>query len=77
MATYYFTFGQSHCQIDGTPMKDYWVRIDAEDFGSARQKFVEQFSSQFMEREDKLAFQYDDEDFKPDYFSKGEYAFYA
>lgn len=71
---YYFTFGQAHCQIDGTPMKDYWITVIAEDYEKARDLFIKEFSSQFMSSPDKWAFQYaenDNLDFS--YFKKGNY----
>jgi hypothetical protein len=71
---YFFTFGQSHETIEGTPMKNFWVKVSADDYGSARFKFIEQFSSQFMPAPDKWAFQYEEKDFEPAYFPLGEYA---
>jgi hypothetical protein len=70
---YYFTFGQSHVQNDGTPMKDYYVRVVADDYSSARSMFINEFSSQFMPAPDKWAFQYDEENFESHHFPKGEY----
>ena len=73
MPNFYFTFGQSHCQNDGTPMKDYFVKVVANDYGAAREKFVGEFSSEFMPSPDKWSFQYDELNFKPEYYPNGEY----
>lgn len=70
---HYFTFGQSHNQKDGTQMKDYWVRVVCDDAIDARIIFIEQFSIEYMPAPDKWAFQYDDTNFSPEYFPKGEY----
>lgn len=70
---YYFTFGQSHVQTDGTPMKDYWVRVIAKDYDDARRLFVERFSSICMPSSDKWAFQYEEKDWNPEMFPRGEY----
>lgn len=37
METYYFTFGQNHVQLDGTPMKDYYITVEG-DYYAARNK---------------------------------------
>lgn len=70
---FYFTFGQAHVQLDGTPMKDYWVRVTAADYGSAREKFCKDFSSQFMDRVDRWAFQYEEGSFDHSFYPAGEY----
>lgn len=70
---YYFTFGQVHRTIDGISMKDNWVRVIAKDYISARKIFIEQFSSINMESPDKWAFQYEEDDFNPNFFPSGEY----
>ncbi len=71
---YYFTFGQNHWNIDGIPMKGFWVRVVAKDGETARQIFVDRFTSQKMESSDKFAFQYEEKDFNSEYFPQGEYA---
>lgn len=73
MNNYYFTFGQSHKLIDGYPMKDHWVRVQANNYFEARTLFIDRFSSIQMEKPDKWAFQYEENNFKPEYFSNGEY----
>jgi hypothetical protein len=76
MKNYYFTFGQSHQQIDGTPMHNYWIRVEANDFMSARLLFINKFSSIYMPAPDKWAFQYEEDGnnkFNPEYFPLGEY----
>lgn len=77
MNNYYFTFGQDHCTIDGYKMKDHWVRVAAEDFMIARLLFISEFSSVVMPASDKWSFQYDEKEFKKEYFPKGEYQFIA
>lgn len=73
MKNYYFTFGSNHITTDGVAMENYWVRVVATDYGIARNIFVEQFTKVRMSAPDKFAFQYDDTDFKPHYFPRGEY----
>lgn len=74
MENYYFTFGSNHNKTDGTPLKDYWVRVIADSYGEARDLFIEKFTSIYMDAKDKFAFQYDDKSFEKHYFRKGEYA---
>lgn len=74
MANWYFTFGQAHETVTGIPMKNFWVRVVAEDFGAARMKFIQEWSSKYMPKPDKWAFQYKESDFKSEYFPLGEYA---
>lgn len=76
MKNYYFTFGQFHHTVDGTPMKDYWVRVQATSFFRARLLFIEHFTSQEMPKRDKFAFQYVESNFNKEMFPKGEYAFF-
>lgn len=73
MNNYYFTFGQCHVQKDGTPMKDYWVRVRSTSYANARELFICLFSSIYMPAPDKWSFQYEEKDFSPDFFPKGEY----
>lgn len=73
MKNFYFTFGQDHHTTDGVDMMDYYVRVIADDYMTARKLFVRFFSSVFMEAADKWAFQYDEEHFTPEYFRNGEY----
>lgn len=77
MNNYYFTFGQDHHTKDGYPMKDHWVRVVAQEYGRARQLFILEFSSQVMPVQDKWAFQYEESDFKREYYPKGEYVVIA
>jgi len=73
MKNYYFTFGTDHNLIDGTRMHNSWVRVVAENYNLARQIFIEQFSSVYLCATDKWAFQYEEANFKREYFIKGEY----
>lgn len=73
MKNFYFTFGQSHYTKKRVPMKDYWVRVVANNWDEARIKFIENFSSVYMDTPDKWAFQYDEDDFDNQFFPNGEY----
>jgi hypothetical protein len=73
MRNFYFTFGQSHVQKDGTPMRDYWIRVVSDSPAKAREFFVAVFSSAYMPSPDKWAFQYEEKDFTKAFFPKGEY----
>jgi hypothetical protein len=73
MKNFYFTFGQVHHTVDGHPMRDYYVHVIADDYMTARQLFIEQFSSVEMDRPDRWSFQYTDDDFNPGFFPGGLY----
>jgi hypothetical protein len=73
MQNYYFTFGQSHWHRDGIPMKNYWVRVKAEGYYEARELFVSEFSSIYMQAPDKWAFQYESHKFRKEFFPGGEF----
>lgn len=73
MKNYYFTFGQAHVTKDGHPMQHNWVRVIAEDYNSAQDLFIQQFTKQRMEAPNKWAFQYEEEKFRPEFFPCGEY----
>lgn len=66
MRTFYFTFGQSHKKKDGTPMKDTYVKVTADNYVSARHKFIEEFSSKEMPSPTSWAFQYTEEEWNND-----------
>jgi len=70
---YYFTFGQNHRQNNGMPMKDFWIRVKAVNYGEARAKFIDQFTTIFMPSKDAWAFQYPASKFESEYFPEGEY----
>lgn len=72
---YYFTFGQNHATTRGVRMKDYWIRVQAPGYMEARTKFIENFTSRYMPAPDKWAFQYKADEFHPEFFYKGEYAY--
>ena len=72
---YYFTFGQSHISNSGVHMCYYWVRVRAVSYEKARHYFIQHFTFFNMPAIDKFAFQYTQEDFKPMYFTGGEYYF--
>lgn len=75
MKRFYFTFGQDHKQIDGTPMRNHWVTVEGEDYEHARRLFVEKFAVPFMGDAAKWSFQYQEgsENWKPGYFPEGQY----
>jgi hypothetical protein len=73
MENYYFTFGQTHFTQDGTPMKDYYVKVTASDYGEARDHFCNRFAAPVMGSHTKWAFQYKEADFSPEMFPNGEY----
>jgi hypothetical protein len=74
MNNYYFTFGQSHYNNEGDAMRNYWVRVVAADYMTARLMFINEFSSLNMPRSDMWAFQYLETNFEPKYFPGGEFA---
>lgn len=73
MLNFYFTFGQSHYAEDGTPMKDWYVKVTAPDYLRARECFVSHFAYPVMGRYNKWAFQYEEKDFKETFYPNGEY----
>ena len=77
MKDYYFTFGSNHRVHQGNDLialNNHWVRITAESYGTAREIFVEQFSTPFMERGAACwSFQYEEDKFNKSYFPLGEY----
>jgi len=54
-------------------MRDHWVRVQAPDYGTARDHFCQHFALPMMGKEDKWSFQYEEEKFKRDFFPAGEY----
>lgn len=73
MTSFYFTFGQSHWHKEGIPMKNFWVRVVASSYEKARDIFVSEFSSLYMETPSTWAFQYEEERFNKSYFPGGEF----
>lgn len=73
MKNYYFTFGQSHINIEGHSMRDYWVTVIASSYFKARDIFINDFSSIYMTAPNKWAFQYEEEKFEADLFPGGEF----
>jgi hypothetical protein len=68
---YYFTFGQCHVHptIDQLQMKDFWIEIEAKDSDSAREVMVKNYGN-------KWAFQYNEDNWNPEYFPGGCYERY-
>lgn len=66
MKKYFFTFGQKHTHRHGdvTLDCDSVVLIRANSYSDARLKMVETFGC-------KWAFQYSEDEFKPEYFPRG------
>lgn len=73
MNNYYFTFGQAHYNNKGELMRNYWVRVKAKDYQTARQLFVDLFTSIHMPKKDAFVMQYEEEYFERKYFPGGEY----
>lgn len=64
---FYFTFGQIHKHSDtGEEMKDYYIKIRADNARNARQIMFDNFGN-------KWAFMYEPENFHPEYYPKGCY----
>lgn len=73
MNNYYFTFGQEHTNSHGLPLKDYWVRVVAENMSVARQLFVKYFAEPYLPYPTQFSFQYDELHFvNKSWFLKGE-----
>ena len=56
MKTYYFTYGTAHTTDDGFPLNNFYTKVEAEDYCTAREIM-------FEARGDLWAFQYKEEDF--------------
>lgn len=76
MHTYHFTFGQSHMSSYTLPragrLADFWVTVEADSFGEARQLFCDHFTQPYCPRPMQWSFQYEDSEFKPEYFPGGQ-----
>jgi hypothetical protein len=73
MQNYYFTFGQSHWHKEGIPMKGFWVRVKASDYYKAREIFISEFSSIYMQTPSTWGFQYEEYKFKKELFPSEEF----
>lgn len=73
MKNYYFTFGQAHFTADGRPMRDYYVKVSAPDYSTARDHFCHHFALPIMGKLDRWAFQYEEDKFTEAMFPNGEY----
>ncbi len=69
---YYFTFGQDHYDKTGRAMKNYWVRVVAVNYDTARDHFIKGFTRHFMNKEDEFAFQYSEDNFQKSFHPLGE-----
>ena len=69
---YYFTFGANHLTKKGEKIHNQWVRVISTDPKTARMLFREHFMEVYMHNWDHYAFQYDDDNFDPEYFPGGE-----
>lgn len=72
MNNYYFTFGYNHRDKAGNVMRDWWVRVKATGPEWARDKFIDQFTTKYMDNPARWSMQYDDNTFDPSWFPKGE-----
>lgn len=70
---FYFTFGDIHETLAGIRMSNRWVRVTAPDYGAARECFCREFATPLMGDPAKWSFQYEAENFKPEYCPLGEY----
>ncbi len=69
-----FTFGQNHYKIDGTAMKDYWITIEGT-YEQARSRMC-RWAKEEMGDEQRWSWMYQEHEFNPLFFPKGEYAFF-
>lgn len=76
MKKYYFTFGYSHYTLDGQAMVHEFVTVEASSWGSARNIFMTNFTSEQMEKPDRFAFQYDDSNFPAHFYGPTPFAFF-
>lgn len=72
MKDFYFTFGASHYTVEGKPMGFEWIRVKANSSNKAR-RLIMDWCDEFMGDPNKFAFQYEENNFEPDYFPGGEY----
>lgn len=72
MDNYYFTFGYNHTTKDGYPLEDHWVRVVADSYDTARELFITSFAIPYLLRPTAWSMQYEQYDFHPAYFHKGE-----
>lgn len=70
---YYFTFGSKHVTNNEVKMQHYWVRVIAHNFEMARHIFIHEFTFKQMPNPNNFAFQYEEENFKPEFCVLGEY----
>lgn len=73
MNNYYFTFGKDHYLFNGIPMHERWVRVVAENFEKARSIFIQRFTTHYMSKPDMFSWQYEQHNFKSEFFPSGEY----
>lgn len=74
MENYYFTFGQSHVDKEGNPLKDFFVRVSAESYQMARCIFLE-WAKHNLPSANKWSMQYNENNFNKSYYSNGELTF--
>lgn len=70
---FYFTFGQSHYDNEGRPLKNYYVEVHSTSYDNARNCFLNRFASHYLPKPDQWSFQYAEEDFNANYFPFGRY----
>lgn len=73
MKKYYFTFGQVHSTRAGQNLSEFYVLVEAEDYEKARNLFIVEFTSVYMDRPDMFAFQYSEDRFNSEFCRRGEF----
>ena len=75
MKIFYFTFGFNHQTLKGLSMKDFYIKVEAENALIAKDLFQEQFAQPIMGDSFKWAFQYDESKFDSSCYLSGEFKF--
>lgn len=73
MKKFFYTFGQSHKNLSGHPMKGYYVQVNAVNGATARKIFCRDFAAPEMGDPMKWAFEYKEKDFRPQFCPNGKY----
>lgn len=67
----FFTFGIDHENIEGHPMRDYFVKVHGADFMDCRIKFINNFALPVMGSARRWSMQYTEEDWDSTLFAGG------
>ena len=77
MTNFIFTFGQGHISKKGIPMRNYWIKVVAENEAKAREIFIAEFTTIEMNDPMEFAFSYTEKSFIEKcynaYYPDGEY----